>query len=78
MFAGSLVIDEPTPSKEGEETKNLKPLRAALDNAKRVILFDSVEILRASSVLAFNLFNLFIVCFTLMMTSSRLNVTCRS
>ncbi|KAG6557704.1 hypothetical protein Mapa_000469 [Marchantia paleacea] len=43
---GSLVIGEPIPSKEGEETKNLKPLRAALDNAKRVILFDSVEILR--------------------------------
>ncbi|KAL2622175.1 hypothetical protein R1flu_002380 [Riccia fluitans] len=43
---GSLVIEEPTLTKEGEEARNQKPLRAALDNAKRVILFDSVELLR--------------------------------
>ncbi|CAM6105319.1 unnamed protein product [Calypogeia fissa] len=43
---GALFIGELPSIKEGRSAETPKPLRAALDNAKRVILFDSVEVLR--------------------------------
>lgn len=40
------MVGEIPSVKEGRSAETPKPLRAALDNAKRVILFDSVEVLR--------------------------------